>query len=158
MIRHRAVAIIIHDENILVIKRLKNNLSYYIFPGGRVEEGEPNEVAAERELWEETSVRGKVIKLIYRTEVDDGTKISYFLCRYLSGEPALGDFNEKATEVEGVNTYDPMWLSITALPENLYPGRLKQLILDKYHSNFAGPLVIEKATFGEIEGASKAFR
>ncbi len=70
------------------------------FPGGKIEFGEPIEAAAERELFEETAIRGKACRVF--TAVDaldiDGERAvrAHFilvavLCRWVSGEPMAGD-------------------------------------------------------------------
>jgi ADP-ribose pyrophosphatase YjhB (NUDIX family) len=57
-----AEAVIFHEEQIMLIKRNDNGL--WAVPGGLVEVGETLAEAAQRELWEETGVRGQVTKLL----------------------------------------------------------------------------------------------
>lgn len=57
-----AEAVIVHDEKIMLIKRSDNGL--WAVPGGLVEVGETLAGAAQRELWEETGIRGQVTRLL----------------------------------------------------------------------------------------------
>lgn len=53
----RVRALIIEEDKILLIKRVKANLSYFVIPGGGVEAGESNEEALIRECREELGGR-----------------------------------------------------------------------------------------------------
>ena len=57
-----AEAVIFHEEKIMLIKRSDNGL--WAVPGGLVEVGETLAGAAQRELWEETGIRGQVTRLL----------------------------------------------------------------------------------------------
>lgn len=57
-----AEAVIVHEEQIMLIKRSDNGL--WAVPGGLVEVGETLAEAAQRELWEETGIHGQVTKLL----------------------------------------------------------------------------------------------
>ena len=57
-----AEAVIVHEEKIMLIKRSDNGL--WAVPGGLVEVGETLAGAAQRELWEETGIRGQVTRLL----------------------------------------------------------------------------------------------
>ena len=57
-------AIIVDGKNILLIARIKSNDSYFIFPGGGVEEGEDHEQALIREVKEELGIDVRVRELI----------------------------------------------------------------------------------------------
>ena len=57
-----AEAVIVRAEKIMLIKRSDNGL--WAVPGGLVEVGETLAGAAQRELWEETGIRGQVTTLL----------------------------------------------------------------------------------------------
>jgi 8-oxo-dGTP pyrophosphatase MutT (NUDIX family) len=57
-----AEAVIVHEGKIMLIKRGDNGL--WVVPGGLVEVGETLAEAAQRELWEETGIRGQVTRLL----------------------------------------------------------------------------------------------
>ena len=57
-----AEAVIVREDQIMLIKRSDNGL--WAVPGGLVEVGETLAEAAQRELWEEMGVEGKITKLL----------------------------------------------------------------------------------------------
>ncbi|HDT14972.1 MAG TPA: NUDIX hydrolase [Firmicutes bacterium] len=62
-IRIRAAAVILNKKNeLLLVNHVKNNKSYWLFPGGGVEYGEKISAAIMRELKEELSIAGAVLK------------------------------------------------------------------------------------------------
>jgi 8-oxo-dGTP diphosphatase len=64
-IRVRVAALIIKDEEILLVKHRKDSSEYWLLPGGGLEPGETLEEALERELLEETSLKIKTNKLLF---------------------------------------------------------------------------------------------
>jgi 1-acyl-sn-glycerol-3-phosphate acyltransferase len=141
------------DNKLLLIKRVKNGETYYVFPGGHIEKNEIARDAAMREIREETSVDTEVVRLIYKYEYkDDATGYgngmqSFYLCNYRSGEPSKTDAEEYvqgASDTRG--TYEPTLVDIDALAITpLRPASIKaQLIRDlkKY-----GPAIHKGAMF-----------
>ncbi len=51
MIRNRGAAIIVQEGKIALIKRIREDETYYVFPGGGIEEGETPEEATRREIF-----------------------------------------------------------------------------------------------------------
>ena len=85
-------------------------------PKGHVEPGEAFDSTAEREVWEETGIRGEVIEelgVIDYWFVSDGTRIHktvhHHLLRYVDGD--LNDEDPEVTEV--------MWVPVDTLVERL---------------------------------------
>ncbi|MBW4061132.1 NUDIX domain-containing protein [Candidatus Saccharibacteria bacterium] len=141
--RNRASAIVIKDGCIALVHRLIAGEDYYVFPGGGIDEGETPDQAAVRELMEETSLTGEIIKLVAHTTLKGIVDNSYFLCRYVSGEPELGNFNERAKMDAGADDrYEPMWVSMSALPANLYPESIRAWLLEAIKSDFDGPAFV----------------
>jgi ADP-ribose pyrophosphatase YjhB (NUDIX family) len=54
--RHRAAAIIIDKESLLLLHRIKEDREYWVLPGSSVEAGESDKAACHREVREETGL------------------------------------------------------------------------------------------------------
>ena len=136
--RIRAIAIIVTDGKVLLIHRISHGKEYYVFPGGGVENGETVEQAVLREVQEETSLEVKIEKLLYHHTYDDNTEQFFYLCRYVSGEPKLGDGNEARDMKESNdNFYNPVWYEIKGLPQLLlYPLEIRDWFIEDAETNF----------------------
>ncbi|MCL2407517.1 MAG: NUDIX hydrolase [Defluviitaleaceae bacterium] len=60
--KNGALCLVVRDSKILMVKHRRGTNEYYTLPGGGIEEGETPEQAAIRELREECSVNGRIIK------------------------------------------------------------------------------------------------
>jgi mutator protein MutT len=138
MKRIRAVAIIVNDNKILVIHRINNGKEYFVLPGGGVENGETVEQAVLREVQEETALEVKIEKMLYHHTYDDNTEHFFYLCRYVSGEPKLGDGNEaRDMKKSSTNFYNPIWYEVKGLPQLLlYPFEIRDLFIEDAKVNF----------------------
>jgi 8-oxo-dGTP diphosphatase len=121
------------SDDVLVIKRHKNGDDYYVFPGGGVEGDETTEAAAQRELFEETSIKANIRMLLLHDKREGFRETYFYLCDYVSGEPELGDFNEKEHSSE-VNISHPMWVATNQLPDNLLPDNVREALLTAIES------------------------
>ncbi len=96
-----ALAVVLHQEHVLLVQRSKEpDRGLWGFPGGHVEWGETVLQAAERELFEETSVTAEPLHYLDNLDLlrrdTDGQVLSHYLlvgvaCRYQSGTPLAGD-------------------------------------------------------------------
>lgn len=122
----RAVGVIIKDNNILLMQRIKNGRLYFIFPGGSVESGETIEDAVTREMKEEVSLSVKPSKLLFQIK-NWGREEYYFLIKEFSGTPAIGGPEKERMNKD--NQYYPIWILLTDFVnlDNLHPqeARLK---------------------------------
>lgn len=134
----RAVAVVIHENKLLVMHRLKNGKEFYTFPGGSVEEGENIPQAVVREICEEASIKVKIEKLLYHHIYDDGTEHYFYLCDYVSGEVKLGDGNEaEEMKTNPDNFYEPMWMEMAKLAQILlYPLEIRDWLLEDVKNDF----------------------
>ena len=138
--QQRSAGIVIHNEKILLMQRLKFGQEYYAVPGGTIESGENPEDAAKREIKEETSldvvVGSKVYQHIYPNINGVG---HYFLCEYVSGEPYLPEDSEEALTMKYMpdNQFKPMWVSLGELSDIcLYPLEVRDWIIADAQNGF----------------------
>ena len=139
-----ARAIVLRQEDILVIKRIKKGRKYMVTPGGRIEPEEKPEEALLRELAEETTVEVANPRLVFIEEPNDkrwGTQYIY-LCDYVAGEPQLHpDSEELVIQAQGGGSYDPVWFPLKNLPDKEYPflsQRLGEEIIQAAAKGFPG--------------------
>lgn len=140
-IRSRIAGIVIKDDRILLMRRKKNGNNFYVFPGGGMEDGERQEDTVEREFMEETTVEVKAKKLLYEVHLDSneyGSKDQYYFdCDYITGEPVLGDCEEKDSILNDNQEYEPMWVPILDLKDYLlYPLEIRDLVIEDITTNF----------------------
>ncbi|HSX46680.1 MAG TPA: NUDIX domain-containing protein [Patescibacteria group bacterium] len=111
-------AIVIKDDQLLVMHRNKFGTEYDTLPGGNVEIGETHEQALFREIDEETTVTIADPHLVFLEHAGDPYGEQYiFLCRYVSGEPQLrNDSEEELIHRKGQNLYVPGWVKLSDLP------------------------------------------
>jgi len=129
----RASAVVIHNNKVLLIHRIKNGEEYYVFPGGAVENNETIEETALRELKEETSTDASIDKLIYTWRSKESNHSQYYyLCKYISGELNL---DKNSVEAERMKVgeddfYEPCWVTLNKIKNlTVYPKELKEIIL-----------------------------
>ncbi|MBT3297847.1 NUDIX domain-containing protein [archaeon] len=131
-------AIIVHNEKILLIHRIKNDMEYYVLPGGKIEENETQREAVIREVKEETNLTIEIDKLLWRH--NEHIKINkhnekivgyYFLAKKFKGELMLGG-PEKELQSKN-NIFLLNWYPINELKEILmYPIEIKQKIINLF--------------------------
>jgi len=131
----RVAAVIIKDNQILLMHRIKNGQEYFVFPGGGVEKGETLEEAIKREIREEFCLEIKLDQLLFKIN-NHGEDEFYFLVTNFSGRPQIGG-PEKEIMNEN-NQYHPFWISLNELPKlsNLYPKQAKQKVEELIKKSF----------------------
>lgn len=108
--RIRVGAIIVNNNEILLVKHVKPHASYWLLPGGGVEPGETLPDALRRELQEEACLEidpGEPCMLVDSIMPDGGRHIVnvHFRATILSGEPRLG-IDDTVSEVAFVPLAD----------------------------------------------------
>ncbi len=132
-------AIIVKDNQLLVMKRNKFGQEYYTLIGGGIDLGEDAETALRRELREETGLSVGEVRHVFTEEAGDPYGTQYvFTCEYLGGEPALSAGSSEAQISQmGKNLYEPMWLPLTALGQTQFLSEsLKNAIQDALQNGF----------------------
>jgi len=129
------------DGKLLVIKRVKNGKTYYVLPGGHVDEGESFKESVEREIKEETNIDCEQKHLLYKHNMkrlpskDSNPRAlgwtNYYSCSYLSGNVGATDAEEYTDEfVPQRGTYEPMAVSVDKLKDlELRPKEIKEQLM-----------------------------
>lgn len=123
---NRAGVVIMKDNAILLLHRIKNNQEYYCIPGGHVESGESFEEAAVREIFEETTLRVTLKKLLITLD-NQGRKEQYFLADTFTGIARLS--GPEAIRNSKKNSYQLVWVDSQKIKDLLlYPTALKAIL------------------------------
>ncbi|PEL21304.1 DNA mismatch repair protein MutT [Bacillus wiedmannii] len=129
MIRNRGGAIIVQEGKIALIKRTREGETYYVFPGGGIEEGETAEEATKREIYEELGVHIEVEHLIAKVEYK-GTEY-YFNAHII--DRVFGSGKAEEFKLKDRGSYIPLWLPIHELEKvNIKPYEVVGSICNHY--------------------------
>ena len=129
MIRNRGAAIIVQEGKIALIKRIREEETYYVFPGGGIEEGETPEEATKREVYEELGLHIKVEHLIAKVKYKGN---EYYYVAYITGG-VFGSGTAEEFQWEGRGSYIPLWLPINELEKvNIKPYEVVGNIFNHY--------------------------
>lgn len=127
----RAACVILHNDQILLMHRIKNGREYYVFPGGSVEKNDSPTETAIRELQEEFTIDVKIDKKLFENTntLNNRTRHEhYFLVTNFTGTPTLG--GEEKDRMDENNQYYPAWIRISDLANtNLKPDEAKEKVL-----------------------------
>jgi mutator protein MutT len=135
----RVRGIIIEAGKIVLIERKSKDRTYYIFPGGGIEEGETTKEALTREMKEELGVDISIGDFFddhqYSTPEGENIRHSFYLCKETGGVFGTGEGPEyqpgNAYQLDG--THDPVKIPLSELPNiNLLPIKIKELVIEKF--------------------------
>ncbi|MGB6128022.1 MAG: NUDIX hydrolase [Psychrilyobacter sp.] len=124
-IRIRVCGILEKENEVLLVKHIKNNNEYYLLPGGGVDHGEDFRTALKREFLEECNLDVAIENMVFISEgiaPNGGRHIVniYFKVSYISGDLQIG--------LDGSNLIGVEYIKKSEL-ENviLYPNTKKEL-------------------------------
>ena len=132
---NRAVGIVTKNEEILLLRRIKNGQEYFVFPGGGVESEETIEDALIREMSEELSLKVQSNSFLFKIATqknpsEAGRVFHFYLIDSYEGNPQLAG-PEKENMCED-NQYYLEWVKISdqANMPNLFPENAKLKLLE----------------------------
>jgi len=106
--KKRVAAVIVENNKILLIHRIKSEIEYFTLPGGTVEEGEELEDAMRREAKEELSIDVEIDRLLFEIE-SENRKDWYYLIKKGVNSPKIG--GPEAIRMNNNNQYHLEWIS-----------------------------------------------
>lgn len=135
--KNRVRAIIMKNDSFLTMKRVKSNETYWVFPGGGVEDGEENVGAMIRECKEELGVDVEVLELMFENSFvrkEDGEQREYFYkCNIIGGELGTGDGPEYQENSGYEGTHELEWINLGELKNfDIRPVEIKNGLLNLY--------------------------
>lgn len=139
IIRLRVVALIIHNNSVLIVEHTINNESWWCFPGGRQEFGEKQTDAIMRELKEELNIQIFPIRLLYIAEFmpknGQATEF-YWLCECRNTEFEITKCDKAVTNTRWVSLDDLQNLDV--LPEMVKEKVIRDSNNFPIHSKYLG--------------------
>ncbi|MBU1083407.1 NUDIX domain-containing protein [Patescibacteria group bacterium] len=133
--KERVRGIVIDGDKITLLKRVKGDHVFYVFPGGGVEEGEDIEVALKREMMEELGVDVLVDKILtqrinarYRPK-----QLEHFVvCTTKSGVLGTGHGPEFQSDSHYEGTHEPIQVLISEMRDMpILPLDIKNLVIQE---------------------------
>ncbi len=149
----RAAVILIEDDKIALIERYRAGMHYFVFPGGKIENGESPEDAAKRESLEELGLEVKIGTLMAEVWYL-GAPQYYYLAQRLGGKFGSGSGKEMhSAPGSEKGSHRPVWAVIDELPEiNLLPKLLTGFVQTSHASGWPDkPLVVVDRPPDEVQ-------
>ena len=149
MERYRAI--IIRDGKLVVMKRVRNDNLFYVFPGGGLEGKETPEQCCKREVMEEFGIEVKPRKMIYYTKQANLIQ-GYFVCDWISEEIHKTDAEEYSIkDPTEYGTYEPTTIELKDIDKyNLLPTEVVDHLvqdLKDYGTELNRPLIQYECKF-----------
>lgn len=126
----RVAAIILKENSLALIERKRAGLTYYVFPGGQIEDGESQVEALMREIKEELGLEINAGRLVAEV-VFQGASQFFYLAEIVGGEFGAG----RGEEMLGLvaverGTYTPVWSPLAALLQrDVRPRAIAELVI-----------------------------
>lgn len=119
--KDRASGVILKDNEVLLIHRIREGKEYWVLPGGGVEKNETAEEALNREMSEELKIKLKAKTFLFKLE-DIGRFEHYFLITDYEGSPKIG--GPELERMNEQNQYILEWRDFNKLSDiNFLPSK-----------------------------------
>lgn len=126
---YRSAVILLQDDKIALIERHRQEMHYFTFPGGHVDEGETPEQTAVRETREELGLEVVIHRLVARM-MWKGKWQYYYLAEPIGGTFGTGSGEEINHPRAGQGTYHPIWMPLSQLLDQpVLPREICELVL-----------------------------
>jgi len=125
----RVVVILLRERELLLMKHRRLGLSYWVLPGGAVQEGETVADCARREIREETGLQIELGKLVYLADVISLDHRKHHVNLFFLGETVGGQLGVATSKTPGEHLDEPHWLPLDSLPR-IYPPVVDRLLKD----------------------------
>ncbi len=135
MIRPRACGALIRNKKVLMVRHVEPARAYWTLPGGSIEAGETPADAAVREVWEETGLRVRAVRLLWEGTYGHGSRTSPEFCYLLEADAlnesaaSLGQDPEEAhLPVESRLLQGVAWVPLTELAGDAQVSRVRRAL------------------------------
>jgi 8-oxo-dGTP diphosphatase len=113
---YRAAIILIENGQVALIERRRQDLHYFTFPGGHVEQGESPSQAAVRETLEELGLQVEVKRMVAKVWFQSKPQY-YYLVERIGGDFGSGAGEEMQGNHPVSGSYKPVWVPLEKLPD-----------------------------------------
>lgn len=110
---NRGSIILIEENRVALIKRVREGSVYYVFPGGGIQENETPEAAAIREAFEELGVEVELAGLFAKTDYEGDQY--FYSAKRTGGTFGTGAGEEYTDPYRHRGTYEPVWVELKDL-------------------------------------------
>lgn len=138
----RVTGILVENENILLVNQKVSANRSWSLPGGKLEQGETLEQGVVRELFEETGLKVRVIKLLYVCDKIDSAPQTLHVTFLL--ERVGGEIKLPTNEFDENPIYDVKMIDINKLTEYGF-SKLFQDIVKKRFPNAGNYMGLKSA-------------
>jgi 8-oxo-dGTP pyrophosphatase MutT (NUDIX family) len=141
----RSAVILFDNDRIALIERVRDGHTYYLFPGGTIEEGETAQAAAIREAYEELGVHVELDTLAAVVTFHDQEQ-HYYHATISTGVFGSGTGEELSSDARSARgSYRPLWLARQELTSyDIRPQALARALAAGSLSKIQQPLRIEE--------------
>ena len=142
----RSAVIILENDHVALIERVRDGHTYYLFPGGTIEEGETVEAAAIREAYEELGVHVEIQTLAAIVHFHNDDQY-YYHATISAGQFGMGEGEEFGSDPRSARgSYRAVWLARQDLMQyDVRPHALAQALGAEALLSLPHPLRIDEA-------------